>query len=51
MAKYICKYCGKETPNETLICKNCYDKLPLVRKLLAMLAPYKKVIKNESTNQ
>ena len=48
MPKYICKYCEKETPNENCICKNCYDKLPLVKKLCKMLEPYKKYCRKDA---
>ena len=51
MAKYICKYCEKETENSDCVCGTCRNKLQVVRKLMAMLAPYKKVIKNESKNK
>ena len=51
MPKYICKYCEKETENSDCICGTCRNKLQVVRKLMAMLAPYKKVIKNESKNK
>ena len=41
MQEVKCKYCGKKCTGryyiEIGICKNCYDKRPLVRKLLQMV--------------
>ncbi len=44
--RYICKYCGNETNYADCVCGNCMNKRPLVKKLVRMLAPYKRRDKN-----
>ena len=43
--RYICKYCGNETNYADCVCGNCMHKRALVRKLVRMLAPYRKYVK------
>ena len=40
--KNICKYCGYETYNKD-VCNRCKEKLKLVRILVKMGEPYRKV--------
>ena len=39
-----CKYCERETGERGKICGACRTKLPLVKQLIEMLAPYKKIV-------
>lgn len=42
MAK--CKYCGVNIKGYSKICGTCRGKLPLVRTIIKMLEPYKKLV-------
>lgn len=46
--RYVCKYCGTRTNAVDCVCENCMSKRPLVRKLVKMLAPYKKCVNQVS---
>jgi predicted ATP-dependent serine protease len=39
--KYVCKYCGVKTEKTNCICSLCEEKLVLIRRIKAMLMPYK----------
>lgn len=48
MYEYTCKYCGKKTQTGN-ICSVCCNKLPYVQKLVKMLEPYRKEVKNDES--
>ena len=39
-----CKYCGGKNDIHKDICSNCRSRLPLVKKLIKMLEPYKEIV-------
>ena len=47
-AKYICKYCGSKNNGAGGICRNCSDKLTLIRKIQRMVREYKEQLENDN---
>ena len=39
-----CKYCGGKNDIHKDVCANCRSRLPLVKELIKMLEPYKKIL-------
>lgn len=42
----LCKYCGAKAKS-SLVCAECYKKLPLVRKLVSMCEDFKERVEQE----